>query len=134
MIRRLVSAAAIVAASVVALTGEATHGGLATAAAARIVAIGDIHGSFDNFVAILTKAGLIDANRRWTGGKTVFVHTGDTTDRGPGVKEALDLLMALEKQASSRSMALRTSKQPGTSIGEVPSSSSRKRSAEPLIE
>ena len=101
MIRRLVSAAAIVAASVVALTGEATHGGLATAAAARIVAIGDIHGSFDNFVAILTKAGLIDANRRWTGGKTVFVHTGDTTDRGPGVKEALDLLMALEKQASS---------------------------------
>ena len=101
MIRRFVTAAAIVAASVAALTGEAPLKGLPTGAAARIVAIGDIHGSFDNFVAILTKAGLIDANRRWTGGKTVLVHTGDTTDRGPGVRDALDLLMALEKQASS---------------------------------
>lgn len=95
MIRRLVLAAAIIAASVSALTGKAP------VAAARVVAIGDIHGSFDNFVAILTKAGLIDANRRWTGGKTVLVHTGDTTDRGPGVRDALDLLMSLEKQASS---------------------------------
>ena len=94
MSHRLVLAAALLAASVTALTGE-------TPAAARIVAIGDIHGSFDNFVAILTKAGLIDANRRWAGGKTVLVHTGDTADRGPRVRDALDLLMALEKQASS---------------------------------
>ena len=70
-------------------------------AAARIVAIGDVHGSADNLVAILQRTGLINAQRQWTGGKTVFVQTGDVTDRGPGVREALDLLMALEKQASA---------------------------------
>jgi hypothetical protein len=74
---------------------------LAAPAAARIVAIGDVHGSADNLVAILQRTGLINAQRQWTGGKTVFVQTGDVTDRGPAVREALDLLMALEKQASA---------------------------------
>lgn len=68
---------------------------------ARIVAIGDVHGASERFVTMLTRAGLIDAQRRWAGGKTVFVQTGDVTDRGAGVREALDLLMALERQASS---------------------------------
>ena len=49
----------------------------AAPATARIVAIGDVHGAADNFVAILTRAGLVDAQRRWTGGKTVLVQTGD---------------------------------------------------------
>ena len=70
-------------------------------AASRIVAIGDVHGSADHFVAMLTRAGLIDAQRNWTGGKTVFVQTGDTTDRGAGVREIFDLLMSLEKQAAA---------------------------------
>ena len=73
----------------------------APAPAARIVAIGDVHGGFENFTAILQRAGLIDAQRQWSGGKTVFVQTGDVTDRGTGVREALDLLMALEKQADA---------------------------------
>lgn len=98
MSRRLHLAAALVAAATIVQAFATSE---ASSAAARIVAIGDIHGSFDNFVAILTRAGLIDAQRRWSGGKTVLVHTGDTTDRGPGVREALDLLMALEKQAAS---------------------------------
>ncbi len=68
--------------------------------AARIVAIGDIHGAFDPFVQILQAAGLIDANKKWTGGKTVFVQTGDVFDRSAGVKDALDLLMRLESEAS----------------------------------
>ena len=62
----------------------------------RIVAIGDVHGGYDEFVSILTHAGLIDAGQRWTGGKTSFVQTGDYTDRGAKVREVLDLLMALE--------------------------------------
>jgi hypothetical protein len=70
-----------------------------TPAAARIVAIADVHGGFEPFVSILTTAGLIDAQRRWSGGSTVFVQTGDVTDRGAGVRDALDLLMALEKAA-----------------------------------
>lgn len=73
----------------------------APAAPPRIVAIGDVHGAAGAFVAILQRAGLIDAQRRWSGGKAVLVQTGDLTDRGAAVGETLDLLMALEKQASS---------------------------------
>ena len=69
------------------------------AAPPRIVAIGDVHGAADEFAAILTRAGLIDASRRWTGGRSVLVQTGDMTDRGKGMRAALDLLMSLEKQA-----------------------------------
>jgi hypothetical protein len=69
-------------------------------APARIVAIGDVHGGDAAFTAILQRAGLIDAERRWSGGKAVLVQTGDVTDRGAGVRAALDLLMALEPQAS----------------------------------
>lgn len=75
--------------------------GRSTAAPPRIVAIGDVHGAAGAFVAILQRTGLIDAQRRWTGGKAVFVQTGDLTDRGAAVGETLDLLMALEKQAAS---------------------------------
>ena len=67
----------------------------------RIVAVADVHGGFQPFVAILTAAGLIDAQQRWTGGRTIFVQTGDVTDRGTGVSEALDLLMTLEKEAAA---------------------------------
>jgi hypothetical protein len=51
----------------------------------RIVAIGDVHGSFDNFVAILRTAGLIDNRRQWAGGKTVFVQTGDVLESRAGI-------------------------------------------------
>jgi hypothetical protein len=73
---------------------------IATGAAAnRLLAIGDIHGSLDNFVTILTRTGLIDANRRWSGGTARLVQTGDFTDRGEGVRAVMDLLMSLEPQA-----------------------------------
>jgi hypothetical protein len=65
----------------------------------RVVAIGDVHGAFDAFVGILQTAGVIDSNRRWSGGTTVLVQTGDVFDRGPGVRNALDLLMGLEDEA-----------------------------------
>ena len=42
----------------------------------RIVAIGDVHGAFDQLVGILQTAGLIDANRRWSGGTAILVQTG----------------------------------------------------------
>ena len=66
----------------------------------RIVAIGDVHGAADAFAAILTRAGLIDAEKRWIGGRAILVQTGDMTDRGAGMRDALDLLMGLENQAS----------------------------------
>jgi hypothetical protein len=50
-------------------------------------------------VTVLTQAGVIDARRRWSGGATILVQTGDVPDRGPESKKAMDLLMDLEKQA-----------------------------------
>ncbi len=64
-----------------------------------LVAIGDVHGDFDDFVAILQHIGLIDRQNHWTGGKTTFVQVGDLLDRGPKPREVMDLLMALEKEA-----------------------------------
>lgn len=66
----------------------------------RVVAIGDVHGAYDRFVAILTKAGLIDARGRWAGGRAVFVQTGDVVDRGPDSRRALDLVKRLEQEAA----------------------------------
>jgi hypothetical protein len=66
----------------------------------RIVAIGDIHGDADAFVAILKRTGLIDERRQWSGGTATLVQTGDFTDRGAKVREVMDLLMALEEQAA----------------------------------
>ena len=64
-----------------------------------LVAIGDVHGDFDDFVAILQHIGLIDKQNHWAGGKTTFVQTGDLLDRGPKPREVMDLMMALEKEA-----------------------------------
>lgn len=79
----------------------ATQAGLAQSTPQRIVAIGDIHGAYGPFVSILTKAGLIDAQQKWTGGRARLVQTGDYTDRGAQVRQVLDLLMALEQSARS---------------------------------
>ena len=65
----------------------------------RIVAVGDVHGAFDQFVAILRTTGLIDMRNRWIGKKAVLVQTGDVLDRGPDSKKALDLLRKLEGEA-----------------------------------
>jgi hypothetical protein len=65
-----------------------------------VVAIGDVHGDFDDFVAILRHAGLVDSENHWTGGKTTFVQLGDLLDRGPKPRQVMDLMMALEKEAA----------------------------------
>ncbi|HET7440401.1 MAG TPA: metallophosphoesterase [Terriglobales bacterium] len=66
---------------------------------AEVMAIADIHGDFDDLVALLQHAGLIDAAHHWSGGKTTLVQVGDVLDRGPKPRQAMDLLMALEKEA-----------------------------------
>lgn len=67
-----------------------------------ITVIGDIHGDFDDLVSLLQHCGLIDAQHHWTGDKTTLIQTGDVLDRGPKPREALDLLMALQKEAAKR--------------------------------
>ncbi len=65
----------------------------------RIVAIGDVHGAYDNLVDILETTGLVNEKLKWTGGKTHLVQLGDIVDRGPRSRDCMDLLMKLEKQA-----------------------------------
>jgi hypothetical protein len=65
----------------------------------RVVAVGDVHGAYDSFVAILKAAGIIDARERWAGGRAVFVQTGDVLDRGADSRKAMDLLRRLEREA-----------------------------------
>ena len=72
----------------------------AARAAGRVVAIGDVHGSDDGFLAMLQAAGLVDQAGHWSGGTATLVQTGDVTDRGAGVKHVLDLVRALVDEAS----------------------------------
>jgi hypothetical protein len=65
----------------------------------RIVAIGDIHGDYDQLVSVLRAAEVIDKSNRWVGGKTFLVQTGDLLDRGADAKKVMDLLIDLEPQA-----------------------------------
>ncbi len=65
----------------------------------RVVAIGDVHGAGDQLRAILRQTGLIDGESGWSGGTATLVQTGDFTDRGPQVREVMDLLMRLEEDA-----------------------------------
>jgi len=69
--------------------------------AARVVAVGDAHGAYDPFLAILQAAGLIDAKKKWIGGTAHLVQTGDVLDRGPDSRKILDLLRALTPQAAA---------------------------------
>ena len=110
----LAVARALAAASAVALAAglspgaepvaSPTHAPIASSCAAetpdRIVAVGDVHGAFDEFVRILQEAKLIDVRRRWIGGRAHLVQTGDVVDRGPHSRKVMDLLRALETEAA----------------------------------
>ena len=65
----------------------------------RIVAIGDLHGDHDVWIAIARAAGLIDRKGRWAGGRTMLVQTGDIVDRGPASRLIIRDLMRLERDA-----------------------------------
>jgi len=68
----------------------------------RIVAIGDIHGDYDNYIATLTAAGLVDKKGKWSGGKTHLVQTGDIPDRGADTRKIIGHITKLGKQAKKK--------------------------------
>lgn len=71
----------------------------------RVVAIGDLHGSFIGLKEILYAAGITsEADRcEWKDQEKPFllVQTGDILDRGPAAVEIYDCLRTLQKQASN---------------------------------
>jgi len=65
----------------------------------RIVAIGDLHGDFDHYLATLQAAGLVDKKGKWTGDDAHLVQTGDIPDRGPDTGRIIEHISKLDKQA-----------------------------------
>jgi len=65
----------------------------------RIVAMGDLHGDWDGYMATLNAAGLVDSRGRWAGGQTHLVQTGDIPDRGPDTRRIIEHMARLARQA-----------------------------------
>ncbi len=68
----------------------------------RVVAIGDLHGDYGQYINVMRSAGLVDHKQRWGGGKTHLVQTGDITDRGADSRKIIDHLLQLKKQAKKK--------------------------------
>jgi hypothetical protein len=67
----------------------------------RVIVVGDLHGDYDNFIAILRGTGLVDEELHWSAGNTHFVQTGDIMDRGPDARKIMDVLMRLEPESEA---------------------------------
>ncbi|WP_449466206.1 metallophosphoesterase [Stenotrophomonas humi] len=83
-----------------ALQPPATVSVSALPAAARIVAVSDIHGQYELLRNLLRANKVIDAQDQWTLGRDTLVIAGDVFDRGPQVTEAFWLLYSLQQQAA----------------------------------
>ncbi len=68
----------------------------------RIIAIGDLHGDYENYLSALRAAGLIDKKNKWSGGETHLVQTGDIPDRGPDTRKIIEHIIKLGKQAKKK--------------------------------
>lgn len=68
----------------------------------RIVAIGDLHGDWDQYMSVMQSAGLVDRRGKWAGGDTHLVQTGDIPDRGPDTRRIIDHLAKLKKEAARK--------------------------------
>ncbi len=68
----------------------------------RILAIGDLHGGYDSYLAALQSAGVIDQRGRWIAGETHLVQTGDIPDRGPDTRRIIAHMAGLAKQAARK--------------------------------
>lgn len=67
----------------------------------RVVAISDVHGAVEPMLRTLRSASVINGDNRWIAGDTHLVIVGDLLDRGPDSRAAMDLLMALEREADT---------------------------------
>lgn len=65
----------------------------------KIIAVGDLHGDYENFVKILKDTGVVDEALHWKAGKTHLVQIGDVLDRGSDARKIFDLIRQLEKEA-----------------------------------
>ena len=69
--------------------------------AERVVAIGDLHGSYQKAIRLLRAAELLDEELAWSGGEDHLVITGDILDRGRSGRQLMDLFRRLEGEAET---------------------------------
>ena len=67
----------------------------------RVVALGDVHGSYDKMVILLQGTGMVDDQLKWIGGDQHLVFCGDLTDRGANDRHAMDLARRLQGEAEA---------------------------------
>jgi len=67
----------------------------------RVVAVGDLHGDYASFMAILQGTKVIDRELHWAAGSTHLVQTGDILDRGTEARRIFDFLINLEREAEA---------------------------------
>jgi hypothetical protein len=67
----------------------------------RVVAFADVHGAYAELTQLLREAGIIDAQGRWSAGRTHVVSLGDLLDRGADSRKVMDLLMRLQGEAAA---------------------------------
>lgn len=72
----------------------------------RIIAVGDLHGGYEEFITILKETELIGEDLKWKGGNNCLVQEGDIVDRGDRSRTILDYLMELKPQAPERIFVL----------------------------
>jgi hypothetical protein len=65
----------------------------------KVIAVGDLHGDYQNFVKILTRTHVVDQGLHWIAGRAHLVQIGDVLDRGPSARKIFDLIARLEKEA-----------------------------------
>ena len=65
----------------------------------EVIAIGDVHGAYAEFVSLLTEIGLVDDDANWSGGNKHLVSLGDLVDRGKDSRQVIELVMKLTQQA-----------------------------------
>jgi hypothetical protein len=82
---------------------------MATKLRRNLLAIGDAHGEYYSFAAVLIHAGLMDAELTWTGGRSICVQMGDILDRGSEplqIDKLLDILQPQAKKAGGKIIRL----------------------------
>lgn len=82
----------------------------------RLIAIGDIHGDFEQLLHALSIGGLVAEEKLddeeegrafvWVGGNTILVQVGDVLDRGPHELQCWQLLADLARQAETQGGAV----------------------------
>jgi hypothetical protein len=67
----------------------------------RVIAVGDLHGSYDKAVRLLQAADLLDEDLRWIGGAQHLVVVGDFVDRGVGDRALMDLFRRIQTESEA---------------------------------